>query len=102
MKYKQLKDLPFSKKGDIWEVEKEKIIINGVNYTICSPCLWKDLVIYYTDDDIIDMNDGIWFEIFGTEDEKKLEIQKIKKGIVAEIDFYQCRIEDLNLTLKKL
>lgn len=64
--YKQIKELPFSRVGSLWQIEGDRdttiiLLINGTNYSNTSPGLWTGLVKYYTDDDgAIDM-ESEWF-----------------------------------------
>jgi hypothetical protein len=101
-KYKQIKDLPFSKAGDIWEVDGETVRINGSNYTFCSPDLWKNLVLYYSGDDGILNMEGEWFELAGTEDEKKLAREKERMELQNTADYYAEELEKIDERLKEL
>lgn len=67
-KYEQIKDLPFSNKGCIWEIDWENseelyLNIDGANYSYCSPGLWTGLVRYYYDiDEGLDMTTQGYFK----------------------------------------
>ena len=97
MKYKQIKELPFSPVGSIWEIAGETIKVDGENYTFCFPENHKSLVMYYTDDYGNLNMEGEWFEIAGTEDEKKLEIIRQKRKVEEEISYYEAAIEDAKI-----
>lgn len=68
---KQIQELPFNREDSLWIVEIndmgeiEKLTINGVNMTHCSPRLWDGLILYYMDEDLKDIQiekDNEWFK----------------------------------------
>ena len=101
-KYKQLKDLPMKKAGAIWEIDGTKIKIDGQDYTYCSPDLYKNLVLYYSDDDGNLNMEGEWFEIAGAEDEKKLELKKEREKLINESDYYEAELERITQRLNEI
>lgn len=95
----QLKDLPFSNKGDIWELEEGEIKINDCVYSSCS----LDLVKYYTlETGQIDMTQNGWFDIAGSEEEKRLEKIRIKRDLEFEKDFCLIRLAELEEAIQDL
>jgi hypothetical protein len=100
MKFKQLKDLPFTEAGAIWDVDKEGIIINGANYFLID---WaKSLVDYFTNEAGVFNPVGEWFEMAGSEEEKKEQIREQKLQLIAQKEYYQGEIEKVNESLLEL
>lgn len=66
--YRQVKELPFSEVGSIWDIEwdyGQDLILNidNSNYSYCSPAIWTGLVRYYYDfDEGLDMTSDGYFE----------------------------------------
>jgi hypothetical protein len=64
--YKQIKELPFSRIGSLWQIEGDqdittRLLVNGTDYSHTYPSLWTGLVKYYTDDNgVLDMESD-WF-----------------------------------------
>ena len=104
-KYKQLKDLPFSSKGSIWEVQEDgktdRIVINNVGCSMVG--VYKSIVEYYTEESgVINMDDGEWFELAGTKEEKELQREREVQQMMAEREYLLIRVEEINETLDNL
>lgn len=78
-KYEQIKELPFSKVGSVWDIEfvhGEELILNidNENYSYCSPSLWTGLVRYYFDiDEGLDMTSDGYFKKLPKDSKAKAE-----------------------------
>ena|SRR3990167_2519796 len=97
--YKQLKDLPWSKKGSLWEINDNNISIDGFNYSLIDHM--QTLVKYYTaEDGTIDMDDGIWFELAGDENYKRRVKEAEQYQLRMEKVYLEGRIKEINTKLK--
>jgi len=101
--WKQIKELPFSKKGSIWKVDGDELHIDGANYSNCHPDLWTGLVKYYTDEDtgLLDMS-GEYFERAGTEDEKQYELKMNREYLESKKHNLELQIAGVEKCIRDL
>ncbi len=103
-KYKQLKDLPFTKSGSVWKIDGKafcKININGDNYDYIG--FAKAMVEYYTSEsNKLNMADGVWFERLGTKAQKEAQRQEEIRQLKREKQYLNDRIEEIDGDLENL
>jgi hypothetical protein len=100
--WKQLKDLPFSNAGSIWEINGNELKIDGMNYSYTHPELWSGLVKYYIQESgVVDMTSE-WFERAGSEDEKKHEVDMVKEMLRSKKENLLYEIQGIEDSIKEL